>query len=80
MLTAYQEDLLVSVHFRDHQNPDDLKKYEGHKALLALGYYRRILDTTSHLRSSAGRPAYTPVLSGTGEAEVKRILEARSKD
>jgi hypothetical protein len=77
MLTSYQEDLLISVHLRDHQNPDDLAKYEGHKALLALGYYRRILDTTNHQRAAAGRYAYTPLLSGTGEAEVKRILAAR---
>ena len=80
MLTSYQEDLLLSVHQRDHQNPDDQAKYEAHKSLLALGYYRRILDTTSHLRASAGRQAYTPLLSSAGEAEVKRILAARTKD
>ena len=80
MLTTHQEDLLLSVHLRDHQNPDDQEKYEGHKALLALGYYRKILETTSHLRAAAGRYAYTPLLSGAGEAEVKRILAARNPD
>jgi hypothetical protein len=80
MLTSYQEDLLLSVHLRDHQNPDDQAKYEGHQSLLALGYYRKILDTTSHLRAAAGRYAYTPLLSDAGEVEVKRILAARRRD
>ena len=76
MLT-YQEDLLLSVHRREHQNPDDQARFEAHQALLAAGYYRKILDTTSHQRASAGRYAYTPLLSALGEAEVKRVLAER---
>jgi hypothetical protein len=78
MLT-YQEDLLLSVHRRQHQNPDDKARFEAHQALLAEGYYRKILDTTPHQRDAAGRRAYTPLLSKLGEAEVKRVLAERGE-
>ena len=78
MLT-YQEDLLLSVHRREHQNPDDQARFDAHKGLLAAGYYRKILDTTTHQRASAGRYAYTPLLSALGEAEVKRVLAERGE-
>jgi len=79
MLT-YQEDLLLSVHRREHQNPDDQARYDAHQGLLAAGYYRKILDTTCHQRDSAGRHSYTPLLSAVGEAEVKRVLAERREE
>ena len=78
MLT-YQEDLLLSVYRRQHQNPDDKARYDAHQGLLAEGYYRKILDTTTHQRAAAGRYAYTPLLSARGEAEVKRVLMERGE-
>lgn len=77
MMLTYQEDLLLSVQRKEHQNPDDTARYEAHQGLLSQGYYRRILETTSHNRASAGRYAYTPLLSALGEEEVKRILAER---
>jgi hypothetical protein len=79
MLT-YQEDLLLSVYRREHQNSDDQARYDAHRALLSEGYYRKILDTTTHKRASDGRPAYTPLLSSRGEAEVKRVLAERGEE
>ena len=78
MLT-YQEDLLLSVYRRQHQNPDDKARYDAHQGVLAEGYYRKILDTTTHQRAAAGRYAYTPLLSARGEAEVKRVLMERGE-
>ena len=79
MMLTYQEDLLLSVKRKEHQNPDDKARFEAHQGLLAQGYYRKILDTTSHERASAGRYAYTPLLSTLGEEEVKRILAERQQ-
>ena len=78
MLT-YQEDLLLSVHRREHQNPDDQARFAAHQDLLAAGYYRKILDTTVHQRAAAGHHAYTPRLSALGESEVKRVLAERGE-